>query len=119
MNYFDAVAALQLAAEKIREAATALSVPDLAVEHIPEAEADAWLPYAELAPGNGRRPAQRAFPELSRFWAEDAGQDPDDKNAFLLFGRAALSFAASAAGEPSPAEWIAGLDEAFKKRRNS
>lgn len=62
-----------------------------------------------------RRPAVRAFPELMRFWTEDAGQPADRKALFLTFALAAMSAAAKAKGD-SPAEWTAGLDEAFKQR---
>ncbi len=62
-----------------------------------------------------RRPAVRAFPELMRFWTEDAGQLEDRKALFLTYASAALS-AAAKAKDDSPAEWTAGLDEAFKQR---
>lgn len=62
-----------------------------------------------------RNPAARAFPELMRFWTEDAGQPADRKALFKTFASVALSAAAKAAGD-SPAEWTAGLDEAFKLR---
>jgi len=62
-----------------------------------------------------RRPAPRAFPELIRFWTDDCGRGADEKELFLTFARAALRSAANARGD-SPAEWTAGLDEAFKRR---
>jgi hypothetical protein len=62
-----------------------------------------------------RRPATRAFPELMRFWTEEAKRGEGEKGLFMAFASAALRSAAAKAGD-SPAEWTAGLDEAFKRR---
>lgn len=62
-----------------------------------------------------RRPAQRAFPELMRFWTDEAGRNGGERDLFLMFARAALTVVAETRGD-SPAEWTAGIDEAFKRR---
>jgi len=76
-----------------------------------EPDFDEALPF-DLAQ---RRPAARAFPELMRFWTCEATRDAGEKELFLTFARAALRAAAEERGD-SPAEWTAGLDEAFKRR---
>ena len=62
-----------------------------------------------------RRPAIRAFQELMRFWTGEVGRSESEKAFFIAFATAALRSAAAKAGD-SPAEWTAGLDEAFKRR---
>lgn len=62
-----------------------------------------------------RRPAHRAFPELMRFWTDEAGRNDGERDLFLTFARAAMTAVAETRGD-SPAEWTAGLDEAFKRR---
>ena len=92
---------LTLAIERITDPSSTLDDPEF----------DEPMPF-DIAE---RRPAVRAFTELLRFWTEDAGQSAGRKALFLTFASAALS-AAAKAKEDSPAEWTAGLDEAFKRR---
>lgn len=92
---------LSFAIGRLKEPASTFDDPDI----------DEPLPF-ELSK---RRPASRAFPELMRFWVQEAGRSGEEKALFLTFARAALVAVAAKSGD-SPAEWTAGLDEAFKQR---
>ena len=87
------------------------------VTEISDDEFAAWAPYLQVAPGEDRRPAPRAFPELMRFWTQDAQQDPAAKEAFLVFGGAVLTAAAKATGEAVPTALLDGLEHAYKQHR--
>ena len=92
---------LEFAIGRIRDPSAGLDDPDI----------DEPQPF-DIAE---RRPAIRAFPELMRFWKEEAKRGEGEKAFFIAFASAALRAAAAKAGD-SPAEWTAGLDEAFKQR---
>jgi len=92
---------LDFAKGRIRDPSSGLDEPDI----------DEPLPF-DIAE---RRLATRAFPELMRFWTEEAGRSESEKAFFMAFATTSLRSAAAKAGD-SPAEWTAGLDEAFKRR---
>ncbi len=114
-RYIDAVEAAERALADVAIAARLLEEEP---EEVGEADGEDWSglePFGETAPGDGRHPATRAFPELLRFWIDEAGRDRDQRELFLLFARAAL-VATAHEKRDSPAEWTTGLDEAFKRR---
>lgn len=114
-RYLDAVEAAERALADVKRAERHLSTEDEPEAEVSSGDWADWEPYGETAPGDDRHPAARAFPELLRFWTQDAGRDEDQKALFLTFARAALTAVAEAKGD-GPAEWIVGIDEAFKRR---
>ena len=117
-SYFDAVAAAQSALASVRSAQAAMQLPPPPdFTEAPAGEFASWEALAGSAPGEDRRPAPRAFPELMRFWTQDAQQDPAAKEAFLVFGGAVLAAAAKLTGEAVPVALLDGLEHAYKQHR--
>ena len=116
ISYFDTVDAVESAFVAARAAQQVIASGDrVRVTEMSDEDFAAWEPYLDFAPGEDRRPAPRAFPELMQFWTEDAHQDQSAKEAFLVFGGAVLTAAAKAAGEAVPTALLDGLEHAYKQ----